>query len=91
MHNPCYLRCVRGCWRGHSDLNEQALSRLFRQTMEYQMKTLLLAAIAALSLGAVAAQAAPNGYGSSHSGYHQGPYDNTGQSPGETGLEGGGG
>jgi hypothetical protein len=56
------------------------------------MKTLILAAFAALSLTAVAAQAAqPGNFGTSRSTYHQGPYDNTGNGPGETGLEGGGG
>ena len=48
------------------------------------MKTLILAAFAALSLTVGVAQAA-------QSSFHRGPYDNTGHSPGETGLEGGGG
>jgi hypothetical protein len=53
------------------------------------MKNLILAAFAALSLTAaivpVANAAATNGT------YHSGPYDNTGNGPGETGMEGGGG
>lgn len=56
------------------------------------MKTMILAAFAALSLTAVAAQAAPSATtGTPHASSHQGPYDNTGNSPGQTGLEGGGG
>lgn len=56
------------------------------------MKTLILAAFAALSMTAVAAQTAQASSASmSRSAAHQGPYDNTGRSPGETGLEGGGG
>jgi hypothetical protein len=56
------------------------------------MKNLILAAFAALTLTAVIAPVAnaalPGGAGS---GYHTGPYDNTGNGPGETGMEGGGG
>jgi len=60
--------------------------------MEFEMKTLILAAFAALSLTAVAAQAAQSGnYGRPASTHRSGPYDNTGNSPGESGLEGGGG
>ncbi len=56
------------------------------------MKTLILAAFAALSLTAAVAPAA-NALttGFPHTTYHSGPYDNTGHGPGETGLEGGGG
>jgi hypothetical protein len=56
------------------------------------MKNMVLAAFAALSLTAglapVANAAAFNIQQSTH---HQGPYDNTGHGPQETGLEGGGG
>ncbi len=56
------------------------------------MKTMILAAFAALSLTAVAAQAAQHSpHGTPQSNYHSGPYDNTGNSPGQSGLEGGGG
>jgi len=56
------------------------------------MKTMILAAFAALGLMAVAAQAAPSANtGAANASHHQGPYDNTGNSPGESGLEGGGG
>jgi invasion protein IalB len=59
------------------------------------MKTLVLAAFAALSLTAaiapVAANAAEFGVPQSSLSQHHGPYDNTGHGPGETGLEGGGG
>jgi hypothetical protein len=56
------------------------------------MKHLILAAIAALSLTAGITQAA-NAFttGRPHTTYHSGPYDNTGNGPSETGLEGGGG
>jgi hypothetical protein len=56
------------------------------------MKSFFLAAIAVLSLTAAIAPAA-NAYtrGFPHTTYHQGPYDNTGNGPGETGMEGGGG
>jgi hypothetical protein len=56
------------------------------------MKSLFLAAFAALSLAAAvapAASAAVAGFPAST--YHAGPYDNTGHGPGQTGLEGGGG
>ena len=53
------------------------------------MKHLLLAAVAALSLTAAIAPAA-NAALPAH-GSHAGPYDNTGNGPGQTGLEGGGG
>ncbi|MDB5404260.1 MAG: hypothetical protein QOD93_308 [Acetobacteraceae bacterium] len=49
------------------------------------MKKLILAAFAALTL---TAGVAPMAHAYTH---HTGPYDNTGNSPGETGLEGGGG
>ena len=55
------------------------------------MKKLILAAFAALSLTAgivPMAHAASSGF--VHNSYHSGPYDNTGNGPGETGLEGGG-
>jgi hypothetical protein len=56
------------------------------------MKNLILAAFAALSLSAAVA---PMAYaytgGSVHNAYHSGPFDNTGNGPGETGQEGGGG
>ena len=58
------------------------------------MKTMILAAFAALSLGAAvvpAAQAATFGFPQSSLTQHHGPYDDTGRGPGETGLEGGGG
>ena len=53
------------------------------------MKNLLLAAFAALSLSAAVVPAAHafTMMGSQHTG----PYDNTGNGPGETGEEGGGG
>ncbi|MFL5256827.1 MAG: hypothetical protein ACJ8AI_28825 [Rhodopila sp.] len=56
------------------------------------MKTLILAAFAALSLTTAIAPAA-NAFvrGVPHTAYHSGPYDNTGRGPGETGMEGGGG
>ncbi len=51
------------------------------------MKKLILAAFAALALTAGVASVA-NALEYSH---HSGPYDNTGNGPGNTGLEGGGG
>lgn len=51
------------------------------------MKNLILAAVAALGLGLAAAPAANALVYSNHSG----PYDNTANSPHQTGLEGGGG
>ena len=56
------------------------------------MKKLILAAFAALSLTtgiAPMAHAYTNGF--VHNSYRSGPYDNTGNGPGQTGLEGGGG
>lgn len=56
------------------------------------MKNLMLAAFAALGLAAAVApvaNAATSGF--VHNSYHSGPYDNTGNGPGQTGLEGGGG
>ncbi len=56
------------------------------------MKNFVLAAFAALSLTvAVAPVANAALFGSPHTTYHSGPYDNTGHGPNETGLEGGGG
>ncbi len=55
------------------------------------MKTLILAAFAALSLTTAIAPAANAYTGLPHNAYHSGPYDNTGHGPGETGMEGGGG
>jgi hypothetical protein len=56
------------------------------------MRNLILAAFAALSLtAALAPVASAATSGLPHSTYHSGPYDNTSHSPGETGLEGGGG
>jgi hypothetical protein len=56
------------------------------------MKQLFLAAFAALSLTAAIVPAANAAtWGMPHNTYHSGPYDNTGNGPGETGLEGGGG
>jgi hypothetical protein len=54
-----------------------------------KMKQLFLAAFAALSLSAAIVPAANAAI--PHNTYHSGPYDNTGNGPGETGLEGGGG
>ena len=51
------------------------------------MKKLILAAFAALSL---TAGIAPMAHAYTNI-YHSGPYDNTGNGPGETGQEGGGG
>ncbi len=56
------------------------------------MKTLILAAFAALSLTAAIAPAANAAWTARpHNTYHSGPYDDTGKGPGETGMEGGGG
>jgi hypothetical protein len=56
------------------------------------MKYLVLAAVAALGLGAgVALPAHAFIRGTPHTQYHSGPYDNTGNGPGQSGLEGGGG
>jgi opacity protein-like surface antigen len=58
-------------------------------------KNLLLSAFAALILTAaiapVAANAAEFGMPQSSLFQHQGPYDNTGHGPSQSGLEGGGG
>jgi hypothetical protein len=56
------------------------------------MKSVFLAAFAALSL-AVAVAPAANAFtrGFPTSAHHSGPYDDTGHGPNETGLEGGGG
>ncbi len=55
------------------------------------MKNLILAAIAALSLAsAIVPLAHAADFGSSRF-THQRPYDNTGNGPDETGMEGGGG
>ena len=56
------------------------------------MKNLFLAAFAALGLAvaiAPAANAITRGFPQST--HHSGPYDNTGNGPGESGMEGGGG
>lgn len=53
------------------------------------MKNMFLAAIAALSLAAAVAPAANAAF--VNTSQHSGPYDNTGNGPGETGQEGGGG
>lgn len=56
------------------------------------MKHLLLAAVAALGLSAAVAPAAHAAiWGTPNSTYHSGPYDNTGNGPGHSGLDGGGG
>ena len=56
------------------------------------MKTMILAAFAALSLTAAIAPAASAAtFGFPQNTYHSGPYDNTGRGPQESGLEGGGG
>ncbi len=56
------------------------------------MKTIFLAAFAALSLGVAIAPAA-NAFtrGFPQSTHHSGAYDDTGNGPGESGMEGGGG
>jgi hypothetical protein len=53
------------------------------------MKTMILAAVAALALSAGIASAQTLPLQSTV--HHQGPYDNTGSGPQSTGLEGGGG
>ena len=56
------------------------------------MKNLILAAFAAVSLtAAIAPVADAASFGTPHATYRTGPYDNTGQGPQETGMEGGGG
>jgi hypothetical protein len=60
--------------------------------MESPMRNLFLAALAALSLTAAIAPLANAALpGRAGTGYHSGPYDNTGHGPQETGQEGGGG
>jgi hypothetical protein len=61
--------------------------------MEIPMKYLIRVAFAALSLAAITpvANAATFGRPQSSLFQHQGSYDNTGNGPSETGLEGGGG
>jgi hypothetical protein len=56
------------------------------------MKNLFLAAFAAIGLAAAIAPAA-HAYtrGFPHTNYHSGSYDDTGHSPSEAGLNGGGG
>jgi hypothetical protein len=53
----------------------------------FTMKNFFLAAIAALSFAAAIVPAA----NAARSPYHSGPYDNTGNGPSQTGLNGGGG
>ena len=55
------------------------------------MKSFILAAIAALSLTAAVAPVANAATFHNQTTTHQGPYDNTGHGPQETGMEGGGG
>ena len=56
------------------------------------MKSFFLAVIAALSLTlAIAPAASAFTRGVPHTTYHSGPYDNTGNGPSQTGMEGGGG
>ena len=56
------------------------------------MKTVILAAIAALSVAAAIVPAAnAANFGRPHSTYHQGPYDNTGNGPKYNWGDGGGG
>jgi hypothetical protein len=56
------------------------------------MKNLVLAAFAALSLtAAIAPSAHAFTRGFPRSTQHSGPYDDTGQGPSETGMQGGGG
>jgi hypothetical protein len=56
------------------------------------MKYLIRVALLAMSVATITpvAQAASFGTPQSSFNQHQGPYDNTGRGPGETGLEGGG-
>lgn len=57
-----------------------------------ELKNLILAAFAALGLTAGVAQMAHAAISGMPTGtYHQGPYDNTGNGPDSSGLEGGGG
>jgi hypothetical protein len=55
------------------------------------MKYLIRVAFAALSLATIAPVANAATFGTPQRTHHQGPYDNTGHGPQETGLEGGGG
>ena len=55
------------------------------------MKYMIRVAFAVLSLASIAPVANAATFGSPNSTQHQGPYDNTGRGPQETGLEGGGG
>jgi hypothetical protein len=58
------------------------------------MKNLFLAAFAVLGLAvavAPSAHAFTRGFPHSSVGNHSGPYDDTGNGPGQTGMEGGGG
>jgi hypothetical protein len=58
----------------------------------FSTKTVILAAFTALSLGTIASVAeAASPDKQQGSSYQQGPYDNTGRGPQQTGLEGGGG
>ncbi len=57
----------------------------------YSSKALIRAALAALSIATIGSVAdAANARGLRY-GQHQGPYDNTGNGPQQSGLEGGGG
>jgi Spy/CpxP family protein refolding chaperone len=57
----------------------------------YSTKTLIRAGLAALSIATIGSVAdAANARGLRY-GQHQGPYDNTGHGPQQSGLEGGGG
>jgi hypothetical protein len=57
------------------------------------MKYFIRVALAVVSLASITPVANAANFGMPHSslGQHHGPYDNTGNGPGETGLEGGGG
>jgi hypothetical protein len=57
----------------------------------FSTKTVILAAFTALSLGTIASVAEAASPDKQQSSYQQGPYDNTGRGPQQTGLEGGGG
>jgi hypothetical protein len=68
------------------------LSARYPEEEMITMKRLILAAFAALTLTAGGAPMAyANTRGFYHNTYHSGPYDNTGNGPGQTGLDGGGG
>jgi hypothetical protein len=64
-----------------------AISLANREMETFTMKNFFLAAIAALSFAAAIVPAA----NAARSPYHSGPYDNTGNGPSQTGLNGGGG